>query len=68
MALREISDRRQRGVSHWLVLFLCWPLLALVAVLGMKVVPTVVEYSAIKKAIATAKRPGRRLREIRAVL
>jgi hypothetical protein len=37
---------------------------ALLAVLGMKVVPTVVEYMAIKKAIVTAKNAGTTVREI----
>lgn len=37
---------------------------ALLAVLGLKVVPTVVEYSAIKKAIANAKSTGTTAREI----
>lgn len=39
-------------------------IVALLAVLGMKVVPTVVEYAAIKKAIVTAKNAGTTPREI----
>lgn len=37
---------------------------ALLAVLGLKIVPTVVEYSAIKKAIANARSTGTTAREI----
>lgn len=37
---------------------------ALLAIVGMKVVPTVVEYAAIKKAIASAKSAGTTPREI----
>ncbi|MEC4722001.1 DUF4845 domain-containing protein [Noviherbaspirillum sp. CPCC 100848] len=37
---------------------------ALLAVLGLKIVPTVVEYSAIKKAIANARNTGTTAREI----
>lgn len=37
---------------------------ALLAVVGLKVVPTVVEYSAIKKAIANARSAGTTAREI----
>jgi hypothetical protein len=40
-------------------------LLALVAVLGLKVVPTAVEYSAVKKAVAMAKNAGSTPTEIR---
>ena len=39
-------------------------IVALLAVLGMKVVPTVVEYSAIKKAITNAKNTGSTAAEI----
>ncbi|WP_220807246.1 DUF4845 domain-containing protein [Noviherbaspirillum aridicola] len=39
-------------------------IVALLAVLGMKVVPTVIEYAAIKKAIVTAKNAGTTPREI----
>jgi hypothetical protein len=39
-------------------------IVALLAVLGMKVVPTVVEYMAIKKAIITAKGAGTTVKEI----
>lgn len=51
------SAGRQHGLSMIGFLFVI-VIIALVAVLGMKVVPTVVEYSAIKKAIVTAKQSG----------
>jgi len=41
-------------------------IVALLAVVAMKVVPTVVEYSAIKRAIVTAKETGNSVREIQA--
>jgi Tfp pilus assembly major pilin PilA len=65
MALREITDRTQRGLSLVGFIFVI-AIVALIAVLGMKVVPTVVEYSAIKKAVATAKSAGTTPAEIRA--
>lgn len=39
-------------------------IVAVVAVLGMKVVPTVVEFAAVKKAIVNAKNAGTSPREI----
>lgn len=39
-------------------------IVAVVAVLGMKVVPTVVEFAAVKKAIVNAKNAGTTPREI----
>lgn len=54
---------KQHGVSLGGFLFVII-ILALLAVLGMKIVPTVVEYSAIKKAIMTAKNAGTTAREI----
>lgn len=55
----------QTGVSLTGFIFVI-AILALVAVVGMKVVPTVVEYSSIKKAIASAKTLGTSAREIQA--
>ena len=54
---------RQAGVSLFGFIFVII-ILALVAIVGMKVVPTVVEYFAIKKAIAKAKTDGSTPREI----
>lgn len=48
---------RQHGLSMIGFLFVI-VIVALVAVLAMKVVPTVVEYTAIKKALVTAKQNG----------
>jgi hypothetical protein len=56
---------RQHGISlTGLILILI--ILAVIAVLGMKIVPTVIEYKAISKAIAAAKESGTTVREIQA--
>ncbi|MGH8808906.1 MAG: DUF4845 domain-containing protein [Noviherbaspirillum sp.] len=60
---RSITGCRQDGLSLIGFLFVI-VIAALLAVLGMKIVPTVVEYSAIKKAIANAKSAGTSTREI----
>jgi len=63
MKLRNCSGGSQRGLS--MVGFLFGVIVvALLAVLGMKVVPTVVEYMAIKKAIVNAKNAGTTVKEI----
>jgi Tfp pilus assembly major pilin PilA len=64
MTSPNITDRTQRGLSLVGFIFVI-AIVAVIAVLGMKVVPTVVEYSAIKKAIATAKNTGTTPAEIR---
>jgi len=57
------AGRRQNGLS--LVGFLFGVVIvALIAVLGMKVVPTAVEFSAVKKAIVNAKSAGTTVKEI----
>jgi Tfp pilus assembly protein PilE len=63
MKLRSISGYRQNGLSMVGFLFIM-VIVALVAVLAMKVVPTAVEFMAIKKAIVTAKASGTTAREI----
>jgi Tfp pilus assembly major pilin PilA len=55
--------RRQGGLSLVGFIFVI-AIIAVVAILGLKVVPTVVEYSAIKKAIVTARGAGSTPREI----
>ncbi|MCU6433930.1 DUF4845 domain-containing protein [Undibacterium sp. Jales W-56] len=54
---------RQTGISL-IGLILTLGVLALIAVLGMKVTPNVIEYISIKKAIASAKQAGTTVREI----
>lgn len=57
------SKYRQAGLSlSGLIAGLV--ILAVIAVLAMKIAPTVTEYMAIKKAIATAKTAGTSVREI----
>jgi len=61
--LRVYAESRQKGLS--LVGFLFGiVVVALLAVLGMKVVPTIIEFSAIKKALTTAKSAGTTVKEI----
>ena len=48
------SKRKQHGVSLTGLIFIL-AIIAVIAVLGLKVVPTVTEFLAAKKAIATAK-------------
>lgn len=63
MKLRNCAENRERGLSLVGFLFAII-VVALVAVLAMKVVPTVIEYSAIKKAIVNAKNAGTTVKEI----
>lgn len=64
MELQGIAGRRQQGLSLVGFIFVI-AIVALAAILALKVVPTVVEYSAIKKAIARAKNAGTTPPEIR---
>jgi len=59
------SKNEQRGVSL-VGLIVVLGVIGMVAVLGMKVVPTVIEYNSIKKAIVSAKAAGSTVREIQA--
>jgi hypothetical protein len=54
---------RQEGVSLVGLIFII-AVLGMIAVLALKVTPTVTEYFSIKKAIATAKASGSTVREI----
>jgi len=64
MQLQFTNDRRQQGLSLVGFIFVI-AIVALLAVLGMKVVPTVVEYVGVKKAITAAKNAGSTPAEIR---
>ncbi len=57
MKLKSYAGCQEKGLSLVGFMFVI-VVVALLAVLGMKVVPTVVEYMAIKKAIVTAKEAG----------
>jgi Tfp pilus assembly major pilin PilA len=57
------SKSHQRGVSLVGLIFVL-AILAMIAVLAMKVVPTVIEYNSIRKAIMSAKGAGETVREI----
>ena len=59
------SKYAQRGVSL-VGLIVVLAVIGMIAVLGMKVAPTVVEYNSIKKAIVSAKSAGTTVREIQA--
>lgn len=63
MELRSNAAYKQHGLSLTGFIFVII-VLALLAVVGMKVVPTVVEFQAVKKAIATAKATGTTAKEI----
>ena len=57
MTLRSITSAGQHGLSLVGFMFVV-VIIGILAVLGMKVVPSVVEYSTIKKAIVKAKEAG----------
>jgi type II secretory pathway pseudopilin PulG len=61
--MQRRSKYQQRGVSL-VGLIVILAIIGMIAVLGMKVVPTVVEYNSIKKAIVSAKAAGSTVREI----
>lgn len=65
MKLMTKNGSREQGLSLLGFIFVLI-IVALFAVVGMKVTPTVVEYSSIKKAIVTAKENGNTPREIQA--
>lgn len=64
MQFQFINDRKQQGLSLVGFIFVI-AIVAVIAVLGMKVVPTVVEYVGVKKAITAAKNAGSTPAEIR---
>lgn len=55
----------QRGLSLVGLIFIL-AIVAMIAVLGMKIVPTAVEYNSIRKAIVSAKASGSTVHEIQA--
>lgn len=63
MQKNNYSVHRQHGISL-IGLILSLGILAMIAVLGMKVVPTVIEYMSIKKAIVAAQKAGTTVKEI----
>ena len=65
MALSSGMQRRQKGITL-VGLILVLAIVGLIAVLAMKVTPTVTEYFSIKKAIASAKASGGSIPEMRA--
>lgn len=63
--MAPISSGRQRGITLIGLIFVL-AILGAIGVLGLKVVPTVVEYFSIKKAVASARTAGSTPTEIRA--
>jgi len=63
MRPRSNAKNRERGLTLVSFIFVTI-IVAMVAVVVMKVVPTVVEYTAIKRAIGNAKNTGTTVREI----
>jgi Tfp pilus assembly major pilin PilA len=64
MQQRFKAGRGQMGLSLVGFIFVI-SVVAAIAVLGLKVVPTVVEYAAVKKAIVSAKTAGASPQEIK---
>jgi DNA-dependent RNA polymerase auxiliary subunit epsilon len=62
--MKPRSNIRQHGVSLTGLIFIL-AIVAALAVLGLKVVPTFTEYLSIKKAIASAKSAGTTPAEVR---
>ncbi len=62
--MRQKINTKQQGVSL-VGLIVGLAILAVVAVIGMKIVPTVTEYNAVKNAVAKAKGAGTTPMEIR---
>jgi len=63
MGPRSKAKNKEHGLTLVGFIFVTI-IVAMLAVVGMKVVPTVVEYTAIKRAIANAKNTGTTVREI----
>ena len=63
MKNNNFAFHRQHGISL-LGLILTLGILVLIAMLGMKVAPTVIEFMSIKKAIVSAQKAGTTVREI----
>ena len=63
MQLKSYKGSQERGLSLVGFMFVI-VIVALFAVLGMKVVPTVIEFMAIKKALVNAKAAGTTTMEI----
>lgn len=61
---KQAFKSKQQGVSL-VGLIVVLAILGLVAVLGMKVVPTITEFMAVEKAVAKAKKDGATPAEIR---
>jgi type II secretory pathway pseudopilin PulG len=57
------SKSKQNGLSLVGLIFVL-AILAMIAVLAMKVVPTVIEYNSIRKAIVVARGAGETVRDI----
>ncbi len=62
--MKLLSNNKQSGVSLFGLIFVL-AIVGVIAVLGMKVVPTFIEYMSVKKAIASAKAAGSTPSEVR---
>lgn len=62
--MKLLSNNRQSGVSLFGLIFIL-AIIGVIAVLGMKVVPTFTEYLSVKKAIVSAKAAGSTVAEVR---
>jgi hypothetical protein len=64
MQHRGKTKRKHSGLSLVSFIFVI-AIIAMIAILGLRVVPTVIEFAAIKKAILTAKNSGSSPAEIK---
>lgn len=63
--MKVAPSNRQRGITLFGLIFVL-VILGMIGVLGLKVVPTVIEYSAIKRAIVASKEGATTVRDVQA--
>lgn len=63
--MKLASANHQRGITLFGLIFVL-AILGSIGVLGLKVVPTVIEYTAIKKAIVASKEGATTVRDVQA--
>ncbi len=61
--MRLVSNLKQRGITLIGLIFVM-AILGMIGVIGLKVVPTFLEYQSIKKAIVSARADGQSVRDI----
>lgn len=61
--MKVASRNRQRGITLFGLIFLL-AILGMIGILGLKIVPTIIEYTAIKKAIVASKEGASTARDV----